>query len=140
MDRHQPLDSLVKCQHLGTNVFEMFHMHELAVVDLHHLSEEELAASAMQDHWTYKVTSIEAFRPEGPRKVATRLRAKSKYEFLVLYDLPRSSEAGDENPAWQPFANVRHLTALKTFCSLPIVERQLGTTFYVSDNEVKDGE
>jgi hypothetical protein len=140
VDRPQPLDSLVKCQHLGTKVVEMFHMHELAVVDLHHLSEEELASSAMQDHWTYKVVSIEAFRPEGSRKVASRLRAKSKYEFLVLYDLPRSSEAGDENPAWQPFANVKHLTALKTFCSLPIVEQQLGTNFYVSDNEVEGGE
>jgi hypothetical protein len=138
IDRDRPLDSLVKCQHLGTKVVEMFHMHELVVVDLHHLSEEVLEKSAMLDYWTYKVTSIEAFRPEGPRKIAGRLRAKSKYEFLVRYDLPESSEVGDENPAWQPFANVKHLTALKTFCSLPIVQGQLGGNFYVSDNEVAD--
>ena len=84
------------------------------------------------------VTDVEAFRPDGPRKVAGRLRAKSKYEFLVRYDLPESSEVGDENPAWQPFANVKHLTALKNFCSLPIVQGQLGGNFYVSDNEVAD--
>jgi len=96
----------------------------------------------MQDHWTYKVVDIEAFRPvpEGMRKVNGRLRAKGKYEFLVLYDLPRSSEAGDENPAWQPFANVKHLSALKTFCLLPAVQRQLGGNFYVSDDEVEEGE
>jgi hypothetical protein len=140
LDRNEPLDSLVKCQHLGSKVVEMFHMHELTVVDLHHLSDQELEASAMQDHWTYKVVNIEAFRPEGMRKVNGRLRAKGKYEFLVLYDLPRSTEAGDENPAWQPFANVKHLTALKTFCSLATVQSQLGGNFYVSDNEVADDE
>ncbi len=53
MDRDQPLDSLVKCQHLGMKTVEMFHMHELVVVDLHHLSEEDLEKSAMQDHWDY---------------------------------------------------------------------------------------
>ena len=104
------------------------------------LSGEELEISAMQDHWTYKVLGIEAFRPEGPRRVTGRLRAKSKYEFLVRYDLPESSEVGDENPAWQPFANVKHLSALKTFCSLPNVQRQLGGNFYVSDDEVEEGE
>jgi hypothetical protein len=96
--------------------------------------------SAMQDHWTYKVLGIEAFRPEGSRRVAGRLRAKSKYEFLVRYDLPESLELGDENPAWQPFANVKHLTALKTFCTLPVVRQQLGETFYVSDDEVEVGD
>lgn len=140
VDRINSLDSLVKCQHLGTKIVEMFHMHELVVVDLKDLSGEELEISAMQDHWTYKVLGIEAFRPEGPRKVTGRLRAKSKYEFLVRYDLPESSEVGDENPAWQPFAYVKHLSALKTFCSLPAVQQQLGGNFYVSDDEVEEGE
>ena len=47
LDRDQPLDSLVKCQHLGMKTVEMFHVHELVVVDLHHLSEEDLEKSAM---------------------------------------------------------------------------------------------
>ena len=140
LNREQPLSSLVECQHLGSKVVEMFHMHELVVVQLSHLSEEELEQSAMQDHWTYKVLCIEAFRPDGPRKVAKRLRPKGKYEFLVLYDLPRSTEEGDQNPAWQPFANVRHLTALKSFCAQPIVQRDLGDNFYVSDEEAADVE
>ncbi len=136
LNRDQPLDSLVECQHLGSKVVEMFHMHDLVVVNLSHLSEEELESSAMQDHWTYKVLCIEDFRPEGPRKVAKRLRPKSKYEFLVLYDLPRSTEPGDENPAWQPWANVKHLSSLKSFCEQPQVLRELGENFYVSDDEM----
>ena len=135
LERTAPTDSLVKCQHLGTKVVEMFHMHDLVTVDLGHLSEEALEESAMQDFWTYKVIGIEAFRPEGPRRVRGRLRAKNKYQFLVLYDLPRSTEAGDENPAWQPWANVKHLTAFKEFCLRPPVVQQLGENFYVSDGE-----
>jgi hypothetical protein len=85
------------------------------------------------------VVSIEAFKPEGPRRLPgskQRLKPKGKYEFLVLYDLPRSTEKGDENPAWQPYENVKHLAALKEFCAQPHVLQQLGDTFYVSDNEV----
>jgi hypothetical protein len=136
LDRINATDSLVKCQHLGTKIIEMFHMKDLVTVDLEHLSEAALEESAMQDHWTYKVVGIEGFRPEGPRRSQKKLRAKGKYEFLVLYDLPRSTEAGDENPAWQPYSNVKHLTALKAFCSQPEILRQLGENFYVSDNEV----
>ena len=58
LNRDQPLNSLVECQHLGSKVVEMFHMHDLVVVQLSHLSEEELEKSAMQDHWTYKVLCI----------------------------------------------------------------------------------
>jgi hypothetical protein len=140
VDRINSLESLVKCQHLGTKIVEMFHMHELVVVDLKDLSEEELEVSAMQDHWTYKVLGIEAFRPEGSRRIAGRLKAKSKYEFFVRYDMPESSELGDENPAWQPYANVKHLTALKAFCTLPVVRQQLGENFYVSDDEIEVGD
>lgn len=140
LDRQKPSDSLVKCQHLGTKIVEMFHMHELVVVELSHLSEEELEKSAMQDHWTYKVLSINEFRPEGSRRSAGHLRPKGKYEFLVLYDLPKSTEEGDENPAWQPYANVKHLSALKTFCARPDVLRQLGSNFYVSDDDVANGD
>jgi hypothetical protein len=32
---------------LGMKTVEMFHVHELVVVDLHHLSEEDLEKSAM---------------------------------------------------------------------------------------------
>jgi hypothetical protein len=68
--------------------------------------------------------------------VARRLRPKSKYEFLVLYDLPRSTEPGDENSAWQPWANVKHLSSLKLFCEQPQVLLELGENFYVSDDEM----
>ena len=68
------------------------------------------------------------------------MRAKGKYEFLVLYDLPKSTDEGDENPAWQPYANVKHLSALKTFCARTDVLRQLGSNFYVSDDEVANGD
>ena len=139
LDRPDPTCSLVKTQHLGTKVVEIFHMSDLVVVELNHLSESEMEASAIQDNWTYKVVSIEAFKPEGPRRLSgsnKRLKPKGKYEFLVLYDLPRSTEKGDENPAWQPYENVKHLAALKEFCAQPHVLQQLGDTFYVSDNEV----
>ena len=140
LDREDPTNSLVKCQHLGSKVIEMFHMSELVVVDLHNLSDQQLEESAMQDHWTYKVVRIEAFRPDGSRRVHGKLKPKGKYEFLVLYDLPRSSESGDENPAWQPYANVKHLSSLKLFCAQPHVMSQLGENFYVSDNEVAGDE
>ena len=113
----------------------MFHMSDLVVVKLEHLSEQELSASALQDHWTYKVVAIEGFKPDGPRRVHGRLKPKGRYTFLVRYDLPISEEAGDENPAWQPYANVKHLAAFKIFCAQPEVRRHLGEDFYVSDIE-----
>ena len=133
IDRLDPASSLVSCQHLGTKIIENFHMSDLVVVKLDHLSEEELSASALQDHWTYQVESVTDFKPVGPRRIQGRLRPKSRYQFLVRYDLPLSEEVGDENPAWQPWANVRHLQAFKTFCARPDIQRQLGDNFYVSD-------
>ena len=135
INRPDPASSLVSCQHLGTKVIEMFHMSDLVVVKLDHLSEQELAASALQDHWTYKVVAITACKPDGPRRVQGRLRPKGRYQFLVHYDLPLSEEVGDENPAWQPYANVKHLAAFKAFCVQPDNLCQLGENFYVSDNE-----
>jgi hypothetical protein len=45
-----------------------------------------------------------------------------------------SSEEGSENPSWQPWSFVRHLTALRDYCSLPLVENALGDDFYVEES------
>ena len=114
----------------------MFHMCDLVVVKLDHLSEEELSASALQDHWTYRVVAITDFKPTGLRKMpGQRLKPKGRYQFLVQYDLPLSEEVGDENPAWQPYVNVKHLAAFKTFCARPNILSQLGENFYVSEDD-----
>jgi hypothetical protein len=95
-------------------------------------NEEEAAKFAERDDWTYTVDSILRHRPSGLR----RRRAKSSYEFEVLYKhLPRSTEPGDENPCFQPWENVKHLEALKDYCARPDVQAELGNGFYVSEGE-----
>lgn len=75
---------------------------------------------------------IISHRPSGARG----RRAKSRYEFEVLYrNIPRSTDPGDENPSFQPWANVKHLSALKEYCRQPTVAAELGAGFYVSENE-----
>ena len=110
-------------------------MAELVRIDLRHLNAQEMEQEAIKDDWTYKVEKIERFRPTGPRRTNGKLRPKEQYEFLVLYDLPRSTDPEEENPAWQPYIHVRHTSALKEFCSKQEVIRQLGSTFYVSDGD-----
>ncbi len=75
-------------------------------------------------------------RPQLPRRQrGRRARPKREYEFLVRYKyLPLSSEEGSENPSWQPWSFVRHLTALRDYCSLPLVENALGDDFYVEES------
>ena len=59
-----------------------------------------------------------------------------RYEFEVLYrNIPRSTEPRDENPSFQPWFNVKHLSALKDYCRQPAVAAELGAGFYVSENE-----
>jgi len=131
-------ESLVKCLHLGTKVITTFHMGELVSINLEHLSEEERVDSAKADDWTYTVLAIEDFKPKGPRRAAGtkgRLRGKGEYQFLVNYDLPASEEFGDENPCWQPYEQVKHLSALRVFCQKPDVARDLGGQFYVGSDE-----
>jgi hypothetical protein len=85
------------------------------------------------------VDRIVDHRPSGPRRVNGRLRAKSKYEFLTQYKhIPLSQEEGDENPSWQPWSHVKHLQAMRNYCSQPEVEVLLGTDFYVSESSDSD--
>lgn len=139
VDRPDPAHSIVQISHIATQKVEERHMSELAVCDMSRFREiEEAIPFALQDEWTYQVDSILQHRPEGPRRVNNRLRAKSKYEFLTLYrHIPQSQEEGDENPCWQPWANVKHLSALRTYCALPQAAG-LGADFYVSESESDD--
>jgi hypothetical protein len=120
----------VQCLHLASKLVESFSLHELKVFNLALLDgEEELAAVAERDDWDYSLDSILEHRPTGLR----RRRPKERYDFLVLYKyLERSTEPGQENPAWQPYSSVAHTEALQLYCSRPEVARDLGTQFYVA--------
>jgi hypothetical protein len=131
----QERDSIVTCLHMGSKQVTSLHMCEIVGIDLSHLKLKEIEEEAIKDEWTYRVVSIDGFRPTGPRRTGKTLRPKEKYEFLVKYDLPESIDSDEENPAWQPYSHVRHTAALKEFCSRQEVMRDLGGTFYVSDSE-----
>lgn len=139
LDRPDPAHSIVLISHIATQKVEERHMSDLAICDMSRFREiEEAIPFALQDEWTYQVDSILQHRPEGPRRSNNRLRAKSKYEFLTLYrHIPQSQEEGDENPCWQPWANVKHLSALRTYCAQPQAAG-LGANFYVSESESDD--
>jgi hypothetical protein len=123
----------VTCLHMASKIVEEFGIQELKVFNLALLdSEEDLAAVAERDDWDYSLDSILEHRPIGPRK----RRAKSSYEFLVLYKyLERSTEPGQENPCWQPYQAVAHTEALQHYCERPEVLRQLGSSFYTAEAE-----
>jgi hypothetical protein len=123
----------VTCIHLASKIVEEFGIQELKVFNLDLLdSEEDLAAVAERDDWDYSVESIIEHRPNGPRK----RKAKSSYEFLVLYKyLERSTEPGQENPCWQPYQAVAHTEALQRYCERAEVINQLGNNFYVAEAE-----
>jgi hypothetical protein len=134
VQRPDPTHSIVKCCHLASREIVELHMCDLQICNMSHFreNEEEAARFAERDDWTYTVDSILRHRPSGFR----RRRAKSSYEFEVLYKhLPRSTEPGDENPCFQPWENVKHLEALKDYCARPDVQAELGNGFYVSEGE-----
>jgi hypothetical protein len=108
-------------------------MDTLQICNMSHFSDVAAAIPyAERDDWTYTVERILSHRPRGARG----RKAKSRYEFEVLYrNIPRSTEPGDENPCFQPWSNVRHLSALKDYCNQPAVTAELGAGFYVSENE-----
>ena len=93
--------------------------------------DDDFAKVAQRDEWDYHVDSIVGFRPEGPRRLPSgSLRRKDAYQFLVKYKfLPISDEPGNENPSWQPFANLKATEALFLFCRQPEISRQLGADF-----------
>lgn len=128
-------DSVVSCYHVGTKEVTNFHMCELISIDLKHLRQVDIETEALKDEWTYRVVKIEDYAPQGPRRVSGRLRAKESYIFLVRYDLPESNEPDEENPAWQPYGQVKHTSALKAFCGQHEIIRNLGGNFYVSEGD-----
>jgi len=133
LQRPDPTHSVVKCLHLATRETVSFHMDTLQICNMSHFSDAAGAVPyAERDDWTYTVDRILSHRPRGLR----RRRAKRDYEFEVLYrHIPRSTEPGDENPCFQPWENVKHLTALRDYCRHPEVMAELGPNFYVSDND-----
>jgi hypothetical protein len=136
VDRPDPSHSIVKIVHLATRKVESRHMNELVVCNMSQFREvQDAIPFALQDEWTYQVDSILQHKPDGPRRVNGRLRAKSKYEFLTLYKhIPQSQEEGEENPSWQPWSHVKHLQAMRNYCSQPEVATLLGTDFYESSD------
>ena len=136
MSRPDPTHSVVECMHIATRELVTFHMEVLQICNMSHFSDAAAAIPyAERDDWTYTVDRILSHRPLGPRN----RRAKSRYEFEVLYrHIPRSSEPGDENPCFQPWANVKHLTALRDYCLQPAIAAELGQGFYVSENEEEE--
>jgi hypothetical protein len=123
----------VTCMHMASKITEEFGIQELKMFNLDLLdSEEDLAAVAERDDWDYSLDCILEHRPAGPRK----RRAKSSYEFLVLYKyLDRSTEPGQENPCWQPYRAVAHTEALQRYCERAEVISQLGSNFYSAEAE-----
>jgi hypothetical protein len=119
--------------HMASKIVEEFGIQELKLFNLELLdSEEDLAAVAERDDWDYSLDSILEHRPLGLRK----RRAKTSYEFLVLYKyLERSTEPGQENPCWQPYQAVAHTEALQRYCERPEVVSQLGQNFFVAETE-----
>jgi hypothetical protein len=140
LERPDPTQSIVNIAHIATKKIEARHMNELVKCDMSHFrSVQEAIPFALQDEWTYQVDRIMEHRPAGPRRVNGRLRPKHRYEFLTLYKhIPLSQEEGDENPAWQPWNQVKHLQAMRTYCHEQNVMSQLGTDFYVSEHESDD--
>jgi hypothetical protein len=134
--RPDPTHSIVECMHIATRELVSYHMDTLQICNMSHFSDAAAAIPyAERDDWTYTVERIISHRPSGPRG----RRAKSRYEFEVLYrNIPRSTEPGDENPCFQPWSNVKHLSALKDYCRQPAVAAELGAGFYVSENEEED--
>jgi hypothetical protein len=136
IDRPDPTHSVVKCIHLATRELVSLHMDTLQICNMSHFRDAAAAIPyAERDDWTYTVDRILSHRPRGPRN----RRAKSRYEFEVLYrHIPRSTEPGDENPCFQPWANLQHLTALRDYCRQPEVAAELGANFYVSEDDDLD--
>ena len=132
LERPDPLHPVVECVHAADGRVVSFHRHELIPFNCELLdSPENYAFFAQRDFWDYSIDQISLHRPLLPRRVrGRRPRAKESYEFLVHYKfLPISEEPGCENPSWQPYSNLRHTTALETYCARDEVQVQLGSDF-----------
>jgi hypothetical protein len=134
LEPSNPASALVECLHAASRQVVRFGLHELLPFNSELLdAPEDYEKVAQRDFWDYSVDCIVDHRPHLPRRApGKRVRPKSGYEFLVRYKyIPLSIEEGSENPSWQPWSYTRHLTALRDYCSLPVVTTDLGRDFYV---------
>lgn len=123
----------VQCMHAASKRVEAFSLAEIKAFDhslLH--SIEDFERVAQRDTWDYTVDSILDHRPRGPRG----RKAKSSFSFLVSYKfLEQSTEAGQENPAWQSYDAISHTEALQQYCARDSIRAELGANFaVVADN------
>jgi hypothetical protein len=133
LERPDPVHPTVQCVHAADGRVVSFHRTELVPFNCELMdSPEDYARYGQRDFWEYSIDRISAHRPLIPRRQPRcRPRPKSSYEFLVHYKfLPLSEEDGCENPCWQPFNNLQHLTALQSYCDTPEVKLQLGADFF----------
>jgi len=134
LDRGDSPSNVICCLHAANRQVVKFSLHELTPFNVELMdSPEDYEKAAQRDFWEYSIDSIVNHRPQIPRRQrGRRARPKRDYEFLIRYKhLPLSSEEGAENPSWQPWSFVQHLTALRDYCSQPGVEDALGNDFYV---------
>jgi hypothetical protein len=132
LERPDPQHPVVQCIHAADSRVVSFHRHELTPFNCELLdSPDDYAFLAQRDFWDYSIDRISLHRPLIPRRArGRRPRAKESYEFLVHYKfLPLSEEPGCENPSWQPYLNLRHTSALETYCLRDEVQVQLGSDF-----------
>lgn len=132
LDRGEdPAMPRVQCMHAANKRVETFNIAELKAFDYSLMSSlDDFEKTAQRDMWDYSVDRILDHRPHGPRK----RRAKGSYSFEVLYKfLDRSTEPGQENPAWQPYSAVAHTEALEQYCARDDVRAELGSNFFVAN-------
>jgi hypothetical protein len=130
----------VRVIHAASRKVEVFGRRELRVFNIEHMDgPDDYAKVAERDYWDYSVDAIIDHSPPGARRLPSRrLRKKNDYKFLVRYKfLPLSSEAGSENPSWQPYECVWNTSALKDYCDRPEVTALLGADFCVGENMIE---
>lgn len=130
----------VRVIHAASRKVEVFGRRELRVFNIEHMDgPDDYAKVAERDYWDYSVDAIIDHSPPGARRLPSRrLRKKNDYKFLVRYKfLPLSSEAGSENPSWQPYECVWNTSALKDYCDRPEVTALLGADFCVGENVIE---
>jgi len=127
--------NVVLVQHLATKDVTRVHVNDIKRCSLDHFASiDEALPLAALDNFEYRVERVLQHRPAGKRKLpGKRARAKSEYEFEVLWaDLPLEE---DSNPSWEPWSNgsLRSCEAYEKYCRLPEVVDELGGDFYAGE-------